>query len=109
MACTLSGLGKGTLRLLPAAAILVFFINIPFGYWRSRVRRFSGRWIMAVHMPVPFVIACRLLLGLGWHLVTFPVLIGAYFAGQLAGGKLGHLIDPNPGIRRDPPDSQAGS
>jgi len=70
------------------AAGLVFFINVPFGYWRSRVRKFSAQWILAIHLPVPLVVACRLLLGLGWHLVTFPVLIAAFFAGQLAGGKL---------------------
>jgi hypothetical protein len=76
------------LKLMGLAAILVFSINVPFGYWRSRVRRFSTQWILAIHTPVPFVIACRLLLGLGWHLITFPILIAAFFAGQLAGGKL---------------------
>jgi len=76
------------LRLLGLAAGLVFFINVPFGYWRSQVRKFSAQWILAIHLPVPLVVACRLLLGLGWHLVTFPVLIAAFFAGQLAGGKL---------------------
>jgi hypothetical protein len=76
------------LKLLGAAAILVFFINLPFGYWRSSVRKFSAQWILAIHTPVPFVVACRLFLGLGWHLVTFPILIAAFIAGQFAGGKL---------------------
>jgi hypothetical protein len=76
------------LKILLVAAIVVFLINLPFGYWRSQVRRFSLRWILAVHAPVPLVVACRFLLGLGWHLITFPVLIGAFFAGQLAGAKL---------------------
>jgi hypothetical protein len=73
------------LKFLWVAAILVFLINLPFGYWRSRVRKFSLQWILAIHVPVPLVVACRLLLGLGWHLVTFPVLITAFFAGQFAG------------------------
>jgi hypothetical protein len=76
------------LKLLGVAATLVFFINVPFGYWRSRVRKFSMQWVLAIHIPVPFAIACRLILGLGWHLVTFPVLIAAFFFGQVAGGKL---------------------
>jgi hypothetical protein len=63
----------------------VFLLNLPFGYWRSRSRKFSLQWILAIHAPVPLVVACRILLGLGWHLVTFPVLIGAFFAGQFAG------------------------
>jgi hypothetical protein len=84
---------SGNLRLLGVASLLVFIINIPFGYWRDRVRRFSLQWLMAVHIPVPFVVACRLLLGLGWHLITFPILIGAFCAGQYAGGRLQRLIN----------------
>jgi hypothetical protein len=76
-----------------SAAFLVFLINIPFGYWRSRVRKFSRQWLLAIHLPVPLVVVCRIFMGLGWHLSTFPVLIGAFFAGQFAGGKLQHLID----------------
>jgi len=70
------------------AFIFVFLINLPFGYWRSRVRRFSLPWILAIHAPVPFVVACRIFLGLGWHPITFPVLGGAFVAGQFAGAKL---------------------
>src|SRR5947209_7259767 len=29
-----------------------------------------------------FIIALRIFSGLGWRLITFPVLIGAFFAGQ---------------------------
>jgi len=80
------------LKFLWIAAILVFLINLPFGYWRSRVRKFSLQWILAIHAPVPLVVACRLLLGLGWHLVTFPVLVTAFFAGQFAGSKLQRFL-----------------
>jgi hypothetical protein len=80
------------LKLLIIAALLIFAFNIPFGYWRARVPRFSVKWILAVHLPVPFAIGCRIFLGLGWHLITFPVLIGAFFAGQLAGSRLRSLL-----------------
>lgn len=75
-----------------AAAIVVFFLNIPFGYWRGNTRRFSLQWILAVHLPVPGVVALRILAGLGWQFVTFPVLAGAYFCGQAAGGRLRRLL-----------------
>jgi hypothetical protein len=80
------------LKLLMTAALLVFAFNIPFGYWRARLPKFSLKWLLAVHVPVPFVIGCRILLGLGWHFVTFPVLIGAFFAGQFAGSRLRSLL-----------------
>lgn len=69
-------------------ALIVFLINLPFGYWRNMVRRFSVQWIMAVHFPVPIVIALRIFNGLGWQFKTFPVLIGAFFLGQFCGGNL---------------------
>jgi len=81
------------LKILWLASILVFVINLPFGYWRAQVRRFSVQWILAVHAPVPFVIVCRIILGLGWHFITFPVLIGAFFAGQFAGAKLQRFLN----------------
>jgi len=81
------------LKLLWFAGVLVFLINMPFGYWRSRVRKFSAQWILAIHMPVPLIVACRIFLGLGWHLSTFPVLVGAFFAGQFAGGRLQRMVD----------------
>jgi len=78
--------------MLWVAASLVFFINLPFGCWRSRVRRFSLPWILAIHLPVPLVVACRIVLGLGWHLITFPVLVGAFFAGQFVGARLQQFL-----------------
>jgi len=65
---------------------IIFLLNLPFGYWRARVRKFSFQWILAVHLPVPLVIIVRMLGGVGWHIKTFPILAGAYFMGQYLGG-----------------------
>ncbi|MBW2095860.1 MAG: hypothetical protein JRI80_13325 [Deltaproteobacteria bacterium] len=69
-----------------AIAIAVFLLNLPFGFWRARTRKFSSSWFLAVHAPIPGVIALRIFSGLGWRFITFPVLVGAFFAGQLLGG-----------------------
>ncbi len=71
---------------LSVVAAIVFCLNLPFGYWRARVERFSRSWFLAIHLPVPAVVALRIVSGLGWRLVTFPVLIGAFFTGQWIGG-----------------------
>jgi hypothetical protein len=71
-------------------AVIVFVLNLPFGYWRANVRKFSLQWFLAIHTPVPLIVAFRILAGLGWQFITFSVLVGAFFAGQYLGGKL-HL------------------
>ncbi len=74
-------------RLMLAAAV-VAGLNLPFGFWRAGVPKFTRSWILAVHLPVPLVIAVRVLAGLGWQLFTFPIMIGAFFTGQFLGGRL---------------------
>ena len=73
-------------------ALLVFLINLPFGYWRASSKKFSPQWFLAVHLPVPLVVALRIYSGMGWKPVSFPVLVGAYFLGQVVGGKVRLLI-----------------
>ncbi len=67
--------------------LLVFLINLPFGYWRGKVNRFSREWLMAVHIPVPFVFLLRILSGFGWKFI--PLFMLSFAMGQFAGGKLG--------------------
>ncbi len=69
--------------------LAVIALNVPFGFWRARARRFSLPWFLAVHAPVPFVIGFRLMSGIGWQPATFPLMVGAYFVGQLGGGLIG--------------------
>ena len=68
-------------------AILIFLVNIFFGYWRSSTRRFSVQWLMAVHIPVVLAIGARLLL-LEWDWATVPIFVAAFVAGQYAGGTM---------------------
>lgn len=70
---------------LSLVALAVFTLNVPFGYWRAAVPRYSRQWLAAVHLPVPAVIGLRFATGLGWAWATHPVLVGAFFLGQLAG------------------------
>jgi hypothetical protein len=72
--------------LAVAAATLV--LNLPFGFWRAGVPKYSPAWFLAVHAPVPLIVGLRLAAGLGWRLSTFPVLVGAFFGGQFLGGRI---------------------
>ncbi len=69
-------------------SIITLLLNIPFGYWRANVRRFSMQWYLAIHLPVPALIALRIFGGVGFHWSTYVAMIAAYFLGQFLGGKI---------------------
>jgi hypothetical protein len=63
--------------------LIVFLINLPFGYMRSKATRFSRQWMMAIHIPVPFVFLLRVFSGLNWTVI--PLLMLSVIAGQMVG------------------------
>jgi hypothetical protein len=70
------------------ATIGIFITNLPFGYWRTNVKKYSMSWIAAIHIPALMIITFRALSGMGFQLFTFPLFVGAFFSGQLSGGKI---------------------
>jgi len=74
--------------LLLLAACIDFFLNIPFGYWRANVKRFSLQWFFSIHLPIPFIILVRIYTGIGFEFITYPIMIIAFLLGQLAGLKI---------------------
>lgn len=69
---------------------IIFGINLPFGYWRADTKKMSTQWVLAIHLPVPFIFLARYALGAGWQLLPFSV--AAFFFGQLIGGKIRVLM-----------------
>ena len=69
------------------AIVVTFVINLPFGYWRAGVRKFSPAWFVAVHAAVPLVVALRFALGLPFRWAIFPLFVAAYFGGQTVGAR----------------------
>ena len=68
--------------------LFTLIINIPFGYWRANVRRFSLQFFLAIHIPVALIILYRFLSGTGFEPVTLLFTIPAFFLGQLSGSKI---------------------
>jgi hypothetical protein len=83
-------------NVLPILALLTFIINIPFGFWREGVKKFSLPWFIAVHAAVPIVIALRLLAGIEWRIPIIASLVLCYFLGQFAGARLRRRLRPVP-------------
>jgi hypothetical protein len=73
--------------------LATFLINLPFGYFRGGLRKFSFWWFVVIHAPVPLVIQIREYhnLSLSWALA--PFLLGSYFLGQFIGRKI-YAIKP---------------
>ena len=70
------------------AIAATFLVNLPFGWWRAQLRKFSPAWFVAIHAPVPIVIILRFALGLPFRWVALPVFVAAYFGGQFVGSRL---------------------
>ncbi|MGE4287180.1 MAG: hypothetical protein AB7E36_00720 [Salinivirgaceae bacterium] len=66
-------------------ALIVLVINVPFGYWRANVKKFSFQWILAIHLPVPLIIFLRFAGDIGFAWYTYVILVSAFFIGQRLG------------------------
>jgi hypothetical protein len=73
-------------------ALLVFLVNLPFGYWRASARRLAGAWFLALLLPLLLVVTLKIYSGLGWKWLSLPVLVGALCLGQFVGGRLRNII-----------------
>ncbi len=69
-------------------ALVAFGVNIPLGYLRAGVRKFSLSWFLYVHLSIPLIILLRLSLGLGY--VFIPIFIAMAVGGQVVGGRMGN-------------------
>ncbi len=76
-------------------SIVVFVLNIPFGYWRANVKKFSLQWVLSIHVPIPFIIALRIIESIGFAWYTYIFLVGAFFLGQQLGAHLQKVMKQN--------------
>ena len=75
-----------TTHLLPAllaTLTVAFIVNLPLGFWRAGLRKYSWQWFLAIHLSIPLVIAVRISLGVPlWYV---PLVIAVAISGQLLG------------------------
>ena len=72
--------------LIFGLTLFSLLLNIPFGYLRSKSKKFSIQWILYIHLPVPFIIYLRSMAGVSYYFI--PLMIAAAIFGQFAGGRL---------------------
>ncbi|HAM53802.1 MAG TPA: hypothetical protein DCP92_25065 [Nitrospiraceae bacterium] len=61
-------------------------INLPFGFFRKRENRYSGKWFLYIHIPIPFIILIRVLSHLDFKYI--PLFVLAAVMGQVWGGRI---------------------
>ncbi len=66
--------------------LITFIVHIPFGYLRSRTKKYSFKWFLYIHIPIPFIIFIRIATHTEYKYI--PMFIAAAVAGQFCGGKI---------------------
>ena len=61
-------------------------LNLPFGYARARTRKYSFRWFLYIHAPIPFIFIARTFSHI--QIIYIPIFVIAAVIGQILGGKL---------------------
>lgn len=72
--------------VIAAIALFALIVNMPFGYLRTKTRKFSLQWFLCVHMPIPLIVALRLSTGVSYKAI--PVFLIASITGQVFGGRI---------------------
>ncbi len=75
------------IRAVIVVSVLTFVLNFFFGYFRARTKKFSVKWFLYIHLPIPFIFFARVHEGLDYRYI--PLFIVAAVLGQIFGGKLG--------------------
>ncbi len=65
---------------------MTVMINLLFGYLRNRTKKFSLKWFLCIHLPIPLIFFARVSSNLGFQYV--PIFVVAALAGQIIGGKI---------------------
>ena len=66
--------------------MLTFVLNLFFGYFRAKTTKYSLKWLLFVHLPIPVIIIARITSGLDYRFVPIFVIVSVF--GQLLGGKV---------------------
>ena len=62
--------------------LIVFIINLPFGYWRGGLKKLSLWWFVAIHAPIPLVIGLRHLFEIGFAPYTYAFILPSFIISQ---------------------------
>jgi len=66
--------------------LVAFTLNLPFGYLRSKSKKYSLKWFAYLHLPIPVLVLLRLYWGISIKFA--PLLLATSVLGQITGAKI---------------------
>jgi len=73
--------------------LFTFLVNLPFGWLRRNEKKFTFKWWLYIHLPIPLIIAFRIWLNINpWFI---PLIIAVAVAGQAIGARLRFNPEPS--------------
>lgn len=79
--------------LLVGLITATIVLNIPLGYLRQGVEKFSFAWYFYVHISIPLIIYLRIKSGYSWKFI--PLTLAGAVIGQIVGGRIRRKRDAN--------------
>jgi len=65
---------------------LTYMLNLPFGFFREKTRKYSFKWFLYIHLPIPLIFLARTFSHLDFRYI--PIFVVAAVLGQIFGGKI---------------------
>jgi len=66
--------------------IITLVLNLFFGYFRAREKKYSFKWFLCIHLPIPLIAFARIYANLDYGVI--PIFLIVAVAGQVIGGKI---------------------
>jgi len=74
------------INIVIGISLLALALNLFFGYFRGRQKKFSFKWFLYIHLPIPLVIFARLFSHLDFRYI--PIFLFVSVVGQIIGARL---------------------
>ena len=66
--------------------VLTFILNLYFGFLRVKTKKYSLKWFLCIHLPIPVVFLARVFENIDFRYI--PIFVLAAVTGQILGGRL---------------------
>jgi len=74
------------INIVLGISALALVLNLFFGYFRGKQRKFSFKWFLYIHLPIPLVVFARLYSQLDYRYI--PIFLFVSIVCQIIGARL---------------------